>query len=52
MFQRILRFLGLIVSSAGVEEDGTTGVAKLYGDKNKVETTLGLKRPKDLTELR
>ena len=52
MFQWSLRFLGSIVSSAGVDEDGTTGVAKLYGDKQKVETILNLKKPTDLTELR
>ena len=35
-----------------MEPHGTTGVAKLYGDKQKVETIVKLTKPKDLTELR
>eukprot|EP01052_Picozoa_sp_SAG31_P050570 SAG31_NODE_11600_length_1014_cov_1.483060_1_plen_186_part_10 len=52
LFQKSVKFLGMVISSAGIEPDGTTGVTKLYGDKDKVMSILNLQRPKDIKELR
>ena len=52
LFQRSMQFLGLVISSAGVDEDGNTGMCQLYGDAAKVQVILDLPKPQDLTSLR